>query len=132
MVTDIIGVFSSTEACVTVLQEMNPLVTVTALRATMLNAAAVREFHVVCFTGGSLVDQITLNELCREAGVKFCCARCTGPFGWMFLDLMHHAYTSDVCQIYFSREIMDALGQGGTPITHPQFQHFKRRTLSST
>ena len=75
---------------------MNPLVTVSQFENNVLSAEALKPFDVVCFTGGSLTDQVTVNTLCREAGVPFCCARSNGPFGWMFLDLLHHTYTADV------------------------------------
>lgn len=87
---------SSTEACSKMLQEMNPLVKVSCLKTASLNASTLSQFDAVCFTGGSLGEQASLNAQCRNAGVKFCSARCHGPFGWIFLDLLHHTYTTDV------------------------------------
>ena len=92
----IICVTSPTASCVQELREMNPLVTVSQFENNTLSEEGLKAFDIVCFTGGSLRDQIDVNFLCRKAEVPFCCARCNGPFGWMFLDLLQHTYTPDI------------------------------------
>jgi molybdopterin/thiamine biosynthesis adenylyltransferase len=83
------------EACVSTLQEMNPLVSVNAVGgdpATFVTAATVAGYNIVILIGQSGAVVETADAVCRETNVPLVAACSRGLGGWAFANLLHHKY----------------------------------------
>lgn len=75
-------------------QALNPMV---EIKADINNLSEKDEsffklFDVVAILEASLEEQTRINNICREAGVKFYAADMWGMFGYSFIDLQDHEF----------------------------------------
>lgn len=87
------------EASVKILQEMNPLVSVSALTGTpesILTKDGVSNYTVVLLVGqpANIIQQA--DVVCTEAGIPLYAAVSRGLFGWAFANLHKHQYNLEV------------------------------------
>eukprot|EP00045_Choanoeca_perplexa_P003612 m.32232 g.32232 ORF g.32232 m.32232 type:complete len:329 (+) comp12140_c0_seq1:45-1031(+) len=85
------------EACLARLQALNPLVEVTAETGSpqSLTVDILKNYDVVCLTGGDLSLHMAINELTRQAGVRFFAGDVFGMHGYFFSDQLEHHYLVD-------------------------------------
>lgn len=75
------------------LQELNPFASVKICNAnTTMDAAFIKNFHVVCMLDRPEAEQIKINEICHSEGVAFFAADCFGLHASFFIDLNKHSY----------------------------------------
>jgi len=86
------------ESSVARVQLLNPMVDVSADPAAVADKpdAFFKDFDIVCATSCTRSQQIRINTICRENGIKFYSGDVFGYYGYMFADLIKHQYAEDV------------------------------------
>ncbi|XP_053695514.1 SUMO-activating enzyme subunit 1 [Sabethes cyaneus] len=79
-------------------QQLNPMV---ELKADTENLSKkpddyFKSFDVVCITEATTEQLLHIDQICREAGVKFFATDLWGMFGFSFADLQEHNFVEDV------------------------------------
>jgi ubiquitin-like 1-activating enzyme E1 A len=90
------------EASVAVLQEMNPLVKVSALPGTpqsFLTPDRLENYSVLLLVGQSAHIVQQADKVCMAVGIPLYAAVSRGLYGWAFANLHTHTYTIDVSYI---------------------------------
>ncbi|XP_058823610.1 SUMO-activating enzyme subunit 1 [Topomyia yanbarensis] len=79
-------------------QELNPMVELKADTEQLSKKPDefFKHFDVVCIIGASTEELIRIDNVCREAEVKFFAADLWGMFGYSFADLQKHNFVEDV------------------------------------
>lgn len=82
------------EAMLPALRDLNPKVTVEGLTDSVVDKPVefFQQFDVVSLAGCGYDQMIRLNEVCREAGVKFYASDSTAGAAWVFCDVGKYNY----------------------------------------
>ncbi|TDH69337.1 hypothetical protein CCR75_001384 [Bremia lactucae] len=86
------------EACLSRVQELNPLVQVVCETKPLdkLPDDYFKQFSVICIIGADQVTELRLDALCRSVGTAFYAARSFGFEGLVFADLGDHIFRRNV------------------------------------
>ena len=79
-------------------QELNPnvIVQVDCESITEKSNDYFDQFHVVCLTRCNHKTRESINDICREKGIKFFCGDVYGFFGYFFSDLGTHEFAVEI------------------------------------
>merc|ERR1719203_64786 len=86
------------EASMERLQQLNPMVEVTADTANVKDKAAefFKDFDIVICTTCSKEELVRINSLCRKDNIMFFGGGVYGFYGYTFMDLVQHEYVEEV------------------------------------
>jgi len=88
------------EASLTRAQNLNPMVELKADTEPIESKSDdyFKDFDVVCLIGASTAQHLRVNNVCREANVKFFATDVWGMHGFCFTDLQKHEFAEDVAK----------------------------------